>query len=82
MKHEKKLTRQHYVCVMLKAAEEANELAAELLKAVNKSITPDAIDKIAGEIGDIKKQLKLLSVLLDDFRSRKCIMEDFKNTKE
>ena len=71
MKTEKRLGRKHYVHVMLKTAEEANELAAELLKAVNKSIDSDSIDKIARECGDIKKQLKLLSVLLNDFKDTK-----------
>lgn len=48
-KHEKKL--------MLKLAEECNELAAELLKACNKKYSPDMLKKIAEEIEDVDRRL-------------------------
>ncbi len=63
----KKLEKKHYQWVMTKAAEELNELGAELLKAVNKGINGAAIKKIRSEYLDVKKQLKLLEVILDDF---------------
>lgn len=48
-KHEKKL--------MLKLAEECNELAAELLKACNKKYSPDMLLKIAEEIDDVEERM-------------------------
>ena len=63
----KKLRKKHYDWVLLKTAEEINELAAELLKAVNKGINSSSMEKIKDEYLDVKKQLKLLDVILNDF---------------
>lgn len=67
MKKEPKLLKKHYTHVMLKTSEECNELAAELLKAVNKGINKSSLKKVQDEVLDVKKQLKLLDVILDDF---------------
>ena len=63
----KKLESKHYRHVMYKASEEMAELSAELLKAANKKIDDQSMKKIKDEYSDVKKQLKLLDIIIQEY---------------